>query len=292
MRVSVNPLPQSEKEDPDWITLLGPWMGEFGYELIYWQGFVRWYCENHSDEYVIVAGTQGHRVMYELADEYWEVLCDQPREPNAYLSGLSRIMYHEIARSLYEELLPNRMGVPDRLHEKGWIEFGNPKFNQSFKKLEPTARIRKETGELLKTPRVVIFPRCRDVDSQKNWSEKKWEDLGNLLQSWGLQVVVGGAPGGWSIANFLHGSDFEIDISDWLNLQLSLVCGAELVISGESGSGFLPGLCGVPGVIFGSERERERYLVRENIFRSRVEYIGQRDPSVEAVSNTIMGVLR
>ena len=49
----------------------GPWIGEFGYEIVFWQGKLRKYLkENHRDDEIIVIGPMGHDFFYEYADKY------------------------------------------------------------------------------------------------------------------------------------------------------------------------------------------------------------------------------
>ena len=42
--------------------LAGPWVGEFGYELCQWQGFVRKLSREYDD--TIVVSRPGHEVLY------------------------------------------------------------------------------------------------------------------------------------------------------------------------------------------------------------------------------------
>ena len=46
----------------------GPWTGEFGWEVMAWQGYVRAMASEYDQ--VVVCGPSGHQGMYEFADRY------------------------------------------------------------------------------------------------------------------------------------------------------------------------------------------------------------------------------
>ncbi len=279
MPITIKPILNSSSKGSESCTLLGPWLGEFGFELIYWQGFVRRYCLTHPGEYVIVCGHYGNGRLYELADEYWNTKTSDPLEPNMYLPGWPRSDYYYILSNLEEQgILPDRIGLPDQIHEHGWIEFGRPAFNQNFIPLRPTVLMK----ERLKLPKsyALLFTRFRSSAPEKNWSVENWRNLALSFQREGIEPVFSGGYGQPRIDGFLNSIDLSegLDSIEWMDFQLALVDGCQIVVSGESGPGFLPGLCCKPGVIFGSPVESKRYCQTENIFSSPIRYIPRRDP--------------
>ena len=44
--------------------LAGPWVGEFGWELFGWQGFLREHVQKNKYDEVIIASRPGHEVLY------------------------------------------------------------------------------------------------------------------------------------------------------------------------------------------------------------------------------------
>lgn len=51
--------------------IAGPWVGEFGWELFCWQGYLRKYVKEKKIKYCIVIGRDGHQALYDdFADEY------------------------------------------------------------------------------------------------------------------------------------------------------------------------------------------------------------------------------
>lgn len=289
MRFDLKQVLRPSNKKAEIVTFLGPWLGEFGFELIYWQGFVRRYCLSHPDEYIIVIGHWGNSALYELADEYWHIQCDQHLEPNMYLPGFGR-GYPLILELKELGLLDGRLALPEQIFELGWIEFGRPKFNQEFKVLRPGPSW---IGRIdIKKPYAIFFLRSRSTSPEKNWTIDNWTVLAKKVLDLGFEVVFSGGRSESTPSGFLNARDLLPDISDldWLDYQLALIRDAKFIVSGESGTGFLPGLCGKPGVIFGSVVERDRYLRRENIFSVPLTYIDSRNPAPEDMEQAIIGL--
>ncbi|MBT5940202.1 MAG: hypothetical protein HOG95_09740 [Rhodospirillaceae bacterium] len=74
-----------ESEAP---VFFGPFIGEFGWELMCWQGWVRRVCEKYySDRKVIVSSQKEHSALYPYADEFWPLpswFTDLDRAANQY----------------------------------------------------------------------------------------------------------------------------------------------------------------------------------------------------------------
>ena len=52
----------------------GPFIGEFGWEVLYWSAWVNKLCKSEFKDYkVIVASTHGRKLFYPMADEFWEL---------------------------------------------------------------------------------------------------------------------------------------------------------------------------------------------------------------------------
>ena len=52
----------------------GPFIGEFGWELLYWQGWVKKVCrEKYKDYKKIVCSFDGRQVFYPDVDEFWSL---------------------------------------------------------------------------------------------------------------------------------------------------------------------------------------------------------------------------
>jgi len=292
MKLKITPILRSCCEEDRPVTVLGPWLGEFGWELVYWQGFVRKYRLTHPEEYLVVIGRVGNSRLYELADEYWEIHIED-LESDMYLprGSLDRKGLYQLVRILKEqELLGDYLGVPDRLHERGWLEFGNPQFNQIFCRLKPTSSMSRFVRDKISGHRTaLLFPRLRRIAPEKNWTPEKWSELAVLLRERGFLVVVGGGIGSEPElqAPVVKCWDFSVSSTCWMDFQLALVEISSLIISGESGTGFLPGLCEKPGIVFGDPREKKRYEETENIFQSRVKYITTRDPEPRQILSMV-----
>jgi hypothetical protein len=55
------------------VVFFGPFIGEFGWELLYWHGWVRQFCIDNPNVYCIACSMPGRKPFYPLVDEFWEI---------------------------------------------------------------------------------------------------------------------------------------------------------------------------------------------------------------------------
>lgn len=72
------------------IVFFGPFIGEFGWELIYWQGWVRRLCqEKYKNYHKIACSFPGRNPFYPYVDEFWplpEEFLKEPISSRAYIT--------------------------------------------------------------------------------------------------------------------------------------------------------------------------------------------------------------
>lgn len=264
-------------------------MGEFGPELIYWQGFIRRYRKTYPHHYIIVLGREENQFLYESADEYWSYRVDEKLRPNFYMPGpsISRSRYSSILYQLQSEYSFDYIMDPLTIHEMGLLRFGDPLYNQSFK------LYKRMPPEVLLPPRtILLYQRTREVSKDKNWSVGKYNQLISDLHRLGFRVFLTGGPDESPVTRDVPNIwNHNVHRRDWLRVQFSLLQSSLLSICPESGTGFLPILCKTPTVIFGSPREKSRYTEDENIFSTKIEYISKRNPEVQEVLSSVARII-
>jgi len=248
--------PSSDKP----VLFVGPWLGEFGWELARWQGGIRNVVMRTGvrDRYrVIVMGDPGHEVLYEYADEYWDMppffWCAQfeRRCVSVYGEGgeegadLLVIYLRALAFAVYKAL--RGVGTVDRVLR------ARP-YRDQIEQLHIRLGQEEERDGTF-----CLFPRTRQLNSHKNWPYENWQGLAwDLVKEYGLFPVV-----------LLETTP--------LKESIQYLCRASFAVCPESGAIFLSLLTGTPTLAFGHERERDRVTVNENYLGTPVSYVSRQD---------------
>jgi len=279
----------------------GPWLGEFGWELMYWHAFVRKKCKDEQIQKPVVCSWCENKHLYKNTTFYPIYKKDiEPLNtyPNMYFlkyyhsDKKIRDFYNVIKQKIKQQSNVAEIVDPVEIHESGLLEFGNPRKHQTFEVLKPMLK-----WQLLNTntkkPRIVLFPRFRQQNTQKNKSAEFWMELIKMLPQYNF--VIGGTEGPY----FEKFSNIELDsrtlhgtfANSWIDLQLYLLQQSNLAVCPESGTIFLALLSNTPTVAFGSEREKERCAKVENIFATPIIYIGDREVATSDLAKTIISML-
>ena len=293
--------------------VFGPWLGEFGWELMYWQGYVRNQLEKRNldkGEYCIMsyAGNQG---LYPIDSTFVPLPRDMAETVGSYPNMYFLKYYHSNrrVRDLYDicrtKIKGNDLEFVDPIsaHESGILEFGKPQHNQSFIKLKP-----RDNYHLLREdrdkPRIMVFPRFRNQNTDKNKSLDWWAEVFRNLSE--FRFIIGGLEG----PSFADLSGVEYDSRSakvnydgimvdpkfpsingrlsWVEFQLSLMTTCEFCLCCESGTIFLALLAGKRTIAFGSRREIDR-IDRENVLKTPLIYIPEREITPSDLINQIKG---
>lgn len=245
----------------------GPWIGEFGWELMNWQGFVRKLA--HSYRKTIVCCPAGHEALY--ADFAAEI---HPHrlQGTAECNELRDIQNPDELKRIRELVPPDC----DHLKPLGYQPFSRQEF------------IRFGVRSSATTVDVLFHPRGRGFGADRNWNSERWQTLLNLLRSKGYAL---GCIGLRAATLSLKG-DF-LDLRDQpLSKTLDVVASAQVVLGPSSGPMHLASLCGTPHVVWTDRRSyargrtnRDKYETWWNPLGTRVEVIDSYgfDPPPEAV---------
>ena len=247
----------------------GPWLGEFGWELMSWQGFVRKLSRNYSKTMVFCP--QGREALY--ADFAAEIIshsfrgtaeCDGVREQPVWSEALEAASAR--APEGADHLLP--LGFQPRARQE-FIAFGKPSAAQQG-------------------PDVLFHPRGRNFGTARNWERAKWEELLAGLSAAGYRLGCIGVRS----ATLDPAGDFA-DLRDLpLEKTMDHIASARLVIGPSSGPMHLASLCRTPHLVWTDagrymrgHTNRFKYESLWNPFATPVRVLDTYgfDPPVEAV---------
>jgi len=202
----------------------GPWIGEFGWELMNWQAFLRHLRPRY--ERMIVSCPKGNEALYDdFCDEF--VPHDINGTSNCHMAFRLRNR-SELRRVL--ALIPRDA---DYLQPRRYI----PPQHQAFIRYgHPDASISRD---------VLVHARGKPSSSGRNWSREHWHRLIDSLRLNGLSVGCIGRKG--ATLDLEEASDFR-DLP--LAKTLDMLASARLVVGPSSGPLHLASLCGTPHLVW------------------------------------------
>lgn len=263
----------------DKILLAGPWIGEFGWELCCWQGYIRRLSKEYKK--TIVVSKAGHEFLYkDFCDEFHTI--DLPQKSNSdgwSCDGIDeKYLLSQISGIEYDYRLPAKnIGFSINLDGKLGVE--NPEFyKQDF--------IKFNSNIITEYVDILIHPRNRNVGSYRNWSLIEWQLLVERLL---LKYSVG-----------IIGNDeaFQIEgAKDFRNIPIektvALMNHSRLVVGQSSGPMHLASLCGTPHLVWSDEFNRDRYENFWNPLKTPVYFCSEMgwNPSVNFIYEKIINIL-
>ena len=242
----------------------GPFLGEFGWELFCWQGYIRWLSD--SFDHTTVCCRKGLSGLYkDFADKIIEYdppvyipNCERntgdcgnyPRPDNTYLKYIgpnpspSEIPFYQGPYEKYVVDFPQK-----------FFQYGN--INSKIKAFDILihARSRSFTGE--------------ENTDDRNLSKESWKDIVNHLKNKNFAVASIG-----SIRDSLHISN----TTDLRGINIDELCDycrkSKCMMSPSSGPLHLAALCGTEIIVWSGDSYNEyRYKKAWNPFGNKVHYI-------------------
>lgn len=238
----------------------GPWVGEFGFEVAWWQGFCR--KKSREFDYTMVSTYPGNEGLYEdFANEIIpHELVGQPM--CGYANGLEGEFEYPNVTKVF--IPPDKKFIPHE--EQEYIKFGSENPSSKY-----------------------------DIMIQVNeHGRKQFSNWENLLKAWsGLKMACYGKTGKWS-DGYLEETD---DLRDLPVKELvKYLAGSKVVIGPGSGAMHLASYCGSNIVIWGDRKTytwgqtmRQRYEKILNPFNSPVIVLDDWDyePPIEEIVNAV-----
>lgn len=275
--------------------IAGPFTGEFGWELMSWQGYVRAQAQNA--DIVVVCSTKGLRPLYADLNPIYLDHAIQGRRDCMSMNPCETphlLSLAECALDTYERSFKQAGYEIVRLKPKGGIiSLDKQKFIAYGDAIRATKR-----GE---TYSIVLHARNRQEVMQSgghNYPLDKWAIIVEDLKSKGHKLASIGTP---LAAHHVPGTT---DLRGMpLHSLVDILAAAKLVIGPSSGPMHLASLCKTPHVVWAVDRyqpsikatNKERYEVRWNPLKTPATVLLEpaKGPSIkpEAILDAIYAVL-
>lgn len=278
MNLRTGQLPRASVNTKEQTLLAGPWIGEFGWELFCWQGYLRSIAPNYKK--VLVASRVGHEFMYEdFSDEFVPVIIPSNAQSDSWFC---RGMKPNFADTLiigvkYDVRIPAK-NIGFLMHGNGVPQKGAQFGSQNF--------IKFESDTLDKTFDILVHPRNRDLGGNRNWDRNKWQTLINKLSE------------KFNIATIGTHEAFELEnTTDYRNVSVrdtvSLMNRTKLVVGQSSGPMHLASLAMTPHLVWSSPHNKDRYEKHWNPFGTPVYFYSKYEwnPPVDFIYDKIIEAL-
>jgi hypothetical protein len=229
------------------LAFAGPWVGEFGWELFNWQGYLRKLSKNY--EKMIVACRTGNNFLY---SDFAETI------------SIDNIGYNcDCAINL--EFNPNTITLDNAPHdrlippirvieikEQEFIQFGNKNTNIVY---DIVFHIRKTN---------------KFNTGYRNWENKNWNKLISLLPDGLKYACIGTIEGAGDPPSSI------VDDCRGINLEslADMIASSRVVVGPSSGPIHFASLCGTPHVVWSNHsKNRYRYTKEWNPLNTECRYI-------------------
>lgn len=243
----------------------GPWIGEFGWEVMAWQGYLRAISSKYDQ--IVVCGPSGHAGMYEFANKYISfdastlkanMWMNRPFEEKANKQIQMYIGPHEFSNNGHIEWVnPTKLWDEVVTEHKGMVVYGVG--DQLFKPFKGDA----DGYDIL------YHARNRDDwdSSYRNWGP---EHCASVLDE--LQDLKIGCIGRTDRAFHISGTADLRDIP--LSKLTAIMSNSKVFVGPISGPTHLATLCGLPQMTWAVKAEHEERVRKTwNPFNTRVEVI-------------------
>jgi len=249
----------------------GPWIGEFGWELMSWQGALRVIAESRE---VIVCCKRGHSFLYsDFTKRFVEHDLDIVRPDCWGGKAVDQSAYYLLVAEL------TRLGV--LIRPSGLITMDLQKFIRY--------------GMPDRTPEnrfdVIMHARAPLNDPKRAWPAEKWEELTELLMDHNVKMA--------SVGTQAYYPKITADLRNIpLNDLMDLFAGAKLAIGPSSGPMHLASLCGTEHIVWTDNKywsaikmnNRTRYESAWNPLKTPCIVVDQYgwDPPVAAIASLVL----
>ena len=247
--------------------IAGPWVGEFGWELFAWQGYIR-ALSKKFEKTTVICRENSQYLYRDFADRF--IVCEpQGGQSDSFfkngvdINNLCKVVLSQ-NKGILEEgttlFAPRRIGFPPQTHYTEEIEFGQHK-------ILPEYKVYGEEGQ--RGYDCIFHIRSRELRKEDNWSISNWKKLKSLLGD-DKKIACIGTKGS---SGCIEGAD------DLRDRPLEEVCttirNSSFAFGPSSGPMHLASLCGCPHVVWSEPENKNRYENTWNPLDTRVLFMGE-----------------
>jgi len=241
--------------------IAGPWVGEFGWELFAWQGYIRAMAKKF-DKTIIISRKNSKAIYDDFADEY---VSYDPTGGDADSFFIHGVDFKNCIKEVFSKnnfvlnkdtslFIPRRIGIPPFTHHTQHMILGNHVIQPEYISF----------GEKAEEQYDYIFHiRNRNLRKKDNWNLENWEKLKHLLGDKKIACI-----GTKKESGHLEGTEDLRDIA--LGKLFNVLKGAECCFGPSSGPIHLASLCGCPHVVWSLASDKIRYEENWNPLNTRV----------------------
>jgi hypothetical protein len=256
------------------ILVAGPWVGELGWELFCWQGYIRKMSERFEKTFIV--SRSGMEFLYQdfydgfipynsptsLADMWMGKY--EMNEINTILSNTNADIYQPPINIGYGVSGGKAVILSDNFYNQKFIKYSSDSIDEQYD--------------------IILHPRNKMVGNNRNWDKENWQKLVDKLSVEYKIAIIG------------NNEAFNLDgVKDYRNIPIkdsvSLLNRCKLMVGQSSGPLHLASLCGTPHLVWSDESNRDRYLTHWNPHNTKVFFHAEMgwNPTVDFIYNKIIG---
>jgi len=231
--------------------IAGPWVGEFGWELFAWQGYVR-ALSRKFDHTTIISRPKSKPLYEDFCDTFYDHMPSGGIVDSFFMHGVDfgkDFKKVAIANNIKFDsdttlLIPRRIGLPPFTHHTQPVIIGNHTIKPEYKIYGSKA----DTGY----DYVFHIRNRKSVRPEDNWSVQNWNKLRDLLGSDKIACIGTEAESG-----LIEGTHDMRDIE--LQKLFELLYNAKCAFGSSSGPMHLASLCNTPHIVWSIPNNKVRY---------------------------------
>jgi len=245
--------------------IVGPWVGEFGWELFAWQAYARSLSRKYQKTLVICRKNSEY-LYSDFAENF--IFCEPPGGPSDsfYRVGVdTSSLFKKIAvenKDLVQNsvlFMPRRIGYPPKTHYTESFKFSNHTIVPEYKVYG--TKQQKEYD-------YIFHIRNRELRKEDNWSISSWKKLKNLLGDDKKVACIGTKESSGCL-------DDTEDLRDYsLKEVCTIIRSSSFVFGPSSGPMHLASLCNTPHIVWSKPENTDRYKNTWNPLGTKVLFMG------------------
>jgi len=256
---------------PTRVLIAGPWVGEFGWELFAWQGYLRAMAPYYDETVIICRSTSAlfykdfattfiyHNPIGGPSDQWFKEGYDLQFNIRQILEENQDL----VAGRECSLLLPRRIGIPNNghTHFTETVHLGNHDIQPHYIQFGEES-----TSEY----DYVFHARSRKIRAEDNWSEENWNQLFELLSKKEKRICSIG-----STTEAMHISGTTDQRGCSTEALTAILRGSTAVFGPSSGPMHLASLCGTPHVVWSRPQNHKRYTQTWNPLETPVLFLSE-----------------
>jgi len=249
------------------ILLAGPWVGEFGWELFCWQGFIRKLSKQY-DRTVVIGRPTNEFLYKDFCDQYIRF------DPESFATDAwnchgAKSALNVVNNIPHTDYISGNFDIGMRYTHDGVVDTKNLFFKgQEYVQYSSDSPISNKFNS--DGYDVLFHGRNKSTGSDRNWSYKQWCELKEEL---GDDILIG------CIGNHesfhIPGTDDLRSID--LDELISIMNKSELIVGPSSGPMHLASLSGLKHLVWSTEYNRVRYESHWNPLNTEVIFYSNGD---------------